>query len=256
MNDKNVEYLKDGVKYLGFGEELGNKLVEELKLQKNEFQLHSETQYGKDKMSYTLNFRKSDQSEMVFFNNYTATLSKENGEEKSQTFYIKKNSGVTAKEAYNLLSGRAVNKDLTNQEGEKYNAWLQMDWNQKDNGGNYKFKTMSEGYGYKLEEALSKHPIKELNDPTSRERLLKSLERGNLHQVTFLNGEKETKMYIEANPQFKTVNLYDENGKKVFQQNEKKQPAIENEAKPSPIPEAKKKSPSADKHHNANHLSM
>jgi hypothetical protein len=223
MNAKNLEFLKEGIKYLGFGEGLNNKLTEELKSQKNEFQLKTENQYGKDKVSYTLDFRKSDQSDMYFFNKYTASLQgQDNGQDKSQTFFIKKNSGVTAKEAYNLLNGRAVNKDLTNQEGEKYNAWLQIDWHQKDNNGNHKFKMIHEAYGFKLDQVLAKHPIKELNDPVTKDRLMQSLERGNLHQVTFTKGDKEEKMFIEANPQFKSLNVYDGNLKKVFQENERK----------------------------------
>lgn len=220
MNAKNLEFLKEGIKYLGFGEGLNNKLTDELNSGKNEFQLRTENQYGKDKVSYTLDFRKSDQSDMYFFNKYSATLQgQKEGEDKSQTFFIKKNSGVTAKEAYNLLNGRSVNKDLTNQEGEKYNAWLQIDWNQKDNNGNHKFKMIHEAYGFNLQNVLEKHPIKELNDQTSRERLTQSLERGNLHQVTFQKGDKEEKMFIEANPQYKSLNVFDSNLKKVFQEN-------------------------------------
>jgi hypothetical protein len=243
MNAKNLDFLKEGIKYLGFGEGLNNKLTEELKSQKSEFQLRTENQYGKDKVSYTLDFRKSDQSDMYFFNKYTASLQgQENGQDRSQTFFVKKNSGVTAKEAYNLLNGRAVNKDLTNQEGEKYNAWLQIDWNQKDNHGNHKFKMIHEAYGFKLDDVLSKHPIKELNDPTTRERLMQSLERGNLHQVTFQKGDNEEKMFIAANPQFKTLNLYDSTMKKVYQENERKEPRADNGKEVSAPKEVQKKS--------------
>lgn len=229
MNAKNLEYLKEGMKYLGFGEGLNNKLTEEVNSGKTEFQLRTENQYNKDKVNYTLDFRKSDQSDMYFFNKYTATLDgQKDGQDKSQTFFIKKNSGVTAKEAYNLLNGRAVNKDLTNQEGEKYNAWLQIDWNQKDNNGNHKFKMIHEAYGFNLQNVLDKHPIKELNDQTTRDRLTQSLERGNLHQVTFQKGDKEEKMFIEANPQYKSLNVFDSNLKKVFQENPGKYHVPEN----------------------------
>lgn len=229
MNTKNLEFLKEGIKYLGFGEGLHNKLTEELNSGKNEFQLRTENQYGKDKVSYALDFRRSDQSDMYFFNKYSASLhGQKEGEEKSQTFFIKKNSGVTAKEAYNLLNGRSVNKDLTNQEGEKYNAWLQIDWNQKDNNGNHKFKMIHEAYGFNLQKVLEKYPIKELNDQTSKDRLMQSLERGNVHQVSFVKGDKEEKMFIEANPQFKSLNVYDSNMKKVYQENERKGPSVDN----------------------------
>jgi hypothetical protein len=243
MNAKNLEFLKEGIKYLGFGEGLNNKLTEELKSQKNEFQLRTENQYGKDKVSYTLDFRKSDQSDMYFFNKYKASLQGQNNEqERSQTFFIKKNSGVTAKEAYNLLDGRAVNKDLTNQDGEKYNAWMQIDWNQKDNNGNHKFRMIHEAYGFKLENALAKHPIKELGDPTTKDRLMQSLERGNLHQVTFQKADKEEKMFVSANPQFKTLNVFDSGMKKVFQENDRKEAKADNGKEVSAPKESHKQS--------------
>ena len=243
MNAKNLEFLKEGIKYLGFGEGLNNKLTEELKSGKNEFQLRTENEYNKDKVSYTLDFRKSDKSDMFFFNKYTASLQgQKDGQDKSQTFFIKKNSGVTAKEAYNLLNGRAVNKDLTNQEGEKYNAWLQIDWNQKDNNGNHKFKMIHEAYGFNLEKALEKYPIKELNDQTTKDRLMQSLERGNVHQVTFSKGDKEEKMFVEASPQFKAVNLYDSNMKKVYQENDRKEPRVDNGKEVSTPKESQKQS--------------
>lgn len=224
MNQKNFDYLKDGLKYLGFGEGLNKKLEEQLASGKPEFQMKTVNEYGRDKVNYTLDFRKSDSSDMYFFNKYTASFKPESeSPEKAQTFYIKKNAGITAKEAYNLLNGRAVNKDLTNHDGQQYNAWLQIDWNQKDDKGNHKFKTIHEAYGYDLDKELSKHPIKELNEPATKERLMQSLERGNLHQVTFMKGDREDKMFIEANPQFKTVNIYDSRLKKVYQEHEKKE---------------------------------
>lgn len=223
MNQKNLDYLKEGLKYLGFGEGLNDKLAENIRKKQDQFQLKTENQYGDDKVSYVLDFKRGSESDMYFFNRYSATIKNEAGEEKKQSFFPKKNAGITAKEAYNLLNGRAVNKDLTNKEGQPYNAWLQIDWAQKDNHGNYKFRTIHEGYGYNLEKELQRYPIKDLNDITWKERLMQSLERGNLHQVTFIKGDKEEKMHIEANPQFKTLNVYDENLQKVFQENHRRQ---------------------------------
>ena len=224
MNEKNLEFLKDGLKYLGFGEGLYDKLANEVKTLKPEFQLSTQNQYGKDSVSYTLDFRKSDQSDMYFFNRYTATIKgDENSADKSQTFYINKNAGITAKEAYNLLNGRSVNKDLVNSEGQKFNAWLQLIFDSKDDKGNHKLRQFTTGYGYNLENELAKHQIKELGDQLSKERLMQSLERGNLHQVTFVKGDREDKMFIEANPQFKTLNIYNGDLKKVFQEHEKKE---------------------------------
>lgn len=247
MNQKNLEYLQEGLKYLGFGEGLNERLKEEIGKGKPEFQLNTINEYGRDKVSYALDFRKSDSSDMYFFNKYAATFTPQNSEEeRSQTFYVKKNAGITAKEAYNLLSGRAVNKDLTNAEGQPYNAWMQIDFRQKDNHGNHKYKLIHHAYGFDLEKELRKHPIQELNDATSKERLMKSLERGNLHQVTFAKADREDKMFVEANPQFKTLNLYNDKMKKVFIENSN-QKQIPEDASNKKQPESQKESEVAEK---------
>ena len=97
----------------------------------------------------------------------------------------------------------------------------------------------------KFEKELQKHPIKELSEPATKERMMQSIERGNLHQVTFVKGDKEEKMFIEANPQFKTLNLYDSSLKKVFQENPKKDIKTEEQEGPQKK-EAIKNPPSAE----------
>ncbi|MBS1508530.1 MAG: hypothetical protein JSS79_17975 [Bacteroidetes bacterium] len=228
MNPKNLEFLKDGLKYMGFGEKLYADLEAKINQQPTEFNLSLQGEFKKDgvteKVDYKLDFKKSDQTDMYFFNRYQATLKHDDPtQEKSQTFYITKNSGITAKEAYNLLSGRSVNKDLTTKEGQPFNAWLQLDFNEKDKNDNFKVKQHHTGYGYDLEATLNKYPIKELASEEEKGKLIKSLEKGNQHPVTFLKDGKEEKMHIEANPQFKTLNLYDAKMQKVFQGIEKKE---------------------------------
>ena len=228
MNTKNLEFLKDGLKYMGFGEKLHADLEARINEQPAEFKLSLQGEFKRDgvsdKVDCRLDFKKSDQTDMYFFNRYHATLKNEDpAQEKAQTFYITKNSGITAKEAYNLLSGRSVNKDLTNKEGQPFNAWLQLDFKEKDKNENFKVKQYHQGYGYELEAVLNKYPIKELSNDEEKVKLMKSLEKGNQHPVTFLKDGKEGKMHIEANPQFKTLNLYDAKMQKVFQGIEKKE---------------------------------
>lgn len=229
MNQKNLDFLKDSLKYLGFGEKLYTELEGKIREQPKEFQLAMQGEFkiadAVERVDYKLDFRKSDTTDMFFFNKYKATLKKEDSAlDKAQTFYITKNAGVTAKEAYNLLAGRAVNKDLVTKEGQEYKAWIQLDFKEKDKNDNFKVKQYHSGYGYEIQTVLQKYPIKELTGgQEEKDRLLKSLEKGNMHQVTFAKEGKEDKMYIEANPQFKTINLYDSQAQKVFQGVEKKQ---------------------------------
>jgi beta-glucosidase/6-phospho-beta-glucosidase/beta-galactosidase len=113
------------------------------------------------------------------------------------------------------MNGRSVYKELHNNEGGKYNAWVQLDFKETDKYGNFKLKKYNDNYGFDLGKALEQHPIKELLDPKQKGRLLESLERGNRQTVTFKVQDKEHKLSIEAVPQFKSLNFYDDRQKKL-----------------------------------------
>jgi len=212
MNQKNFEYLRDQVKYTGFGEGLENDLKEKLSKQPQDFTLKHNVQYGNDMAAMELHFSKSKQSDMYFFNSYKVSLKKENvPDTMEQTFYMNKSNNITLKEAYNLMSGRAVNKDLTNKDNQLYNAWVQMDFKQADSNGNYKLKQYHQNYGFDLDLVLAKHPIKELGNDEHKSNLVDSLKKGNRQSITFIRDGAEQKNYIEANPQFKTITIYDSN---------------------------------------------
>jgi hypothetical protein len=216
MIDKNYEYLKDQLKYTGFGEGLNNELKEKILKQEPYFNIRHQSKISENDLVSVLYFKKVDASEMVYFNRYQLTFKPEQSMEMmGQTFYINKENNIKLKEAYNLMNGRAVNKDLTNKEGEKYNAWLQKDFKDMDNEGNYKIKQFHQNYGYNLKDELAKLPIKELSNNQDKVSLIQSLQKGNLQSVTLTDGNKDQKIFIEANPQFKTINVYDGNLKKI-----------------------------------------
>jgi hypothetical protein len=230
MNEKNFEYLKDQVKYTGFGDALEAELKEKMQKEESNFTLTHNAKYGNDTATATLNFTKSKESDMYFFNSYKVELQKENSKEAlEQTFYINKNSNITLKEAYNLMEGRSVNKDITNKEGELYNSWLQLNFKETDTNSNFKLNQYHQNYGYDLEATLSKHPIKELENPKYKEDLMNSIRKGNLQSVTFLKDGIEIKQYIEANPQFKTINVYDIDMQRIVNRHSKKENESENQ---------------------------
>jgi len=216
MNENNFQYLCDQLKYTGFGEALEIELKEKLKQQQASFELYHENYYDDDRVARaTLNFSKAKDADMYFFNSYRVELQKENiSDALEHTFYIHKGSNITMKEAYNLMMGRAVNKDLVNKEGQSYNAWLQMDFKNCDENGNFKLQHYHQNYGFDLTETLAKYPIKELEKESFKEDLIRSLKKGNLQVVTFLKDGELVKAYIEASPQFKTIGIYDDNMKK------------------------------------------
>ncbi|MCA6447022.1 MAG: hypothetical protein IM562_07645, partial [Chitinophagaceae bacterium] len=215
MNNENLQYLKDNIKYMGFGENMYRELERNLGEGKAEFQLRFAAEINKKPFEATLNFRKSDSTDMYFFNNYNASLEKSNGEKNEQTFYLNKGKGVTAKEAYNLLDGRAVHKDLTTKEGQPYKAWIQLDFENKDKNNNFEVKQFHEKYGYDLKAAVEKFAVAELNDPDKAKALMQSLEKGNVQSVTIEKDGSSHKMFMEADPQYKKVTMYDSNMKMV-----------------------------------------
>ena len=218
MNNDNFQYLADNVKYLGFGESSKTEIEKNMNSGKPDFQLHVKTEINKKAFDATLNFRKSDSTDLYFLNNYHATLNKGNDEKLGQTFYLNKGKGVTAKEAYNLLDGRAVHKELSTKEGQNYKAWIKLDTSVTDKNQNFEVKQFHENYGFNLKEAVSKFAIKEMSDPEKEKALLQSLQKGNLQSVTIEKEGNTSKMFIEADPQFKKVNMYDANLKPVIRE--------------------------------------
>jgi len=131
-------------------------------------------------VSSALHFKRSATTDIYFFNSYDASLKRDQQAEKmDQSFYMGKDNNITLKEGYNLWSGRAVNKDLTNKEGKIYNAWLQMDFKQTDQAGNFKLKQFHSSYGFDLEKELAKHLINELQNPQDKSGMVNSLQKGN-----------------------------------------------------------------------------
>jgi hypothetical protein len=232
MNQENLSFLKDNIRNHGFGDTLNAQLEEQMKKGVAEFTLVHKTEVNKKEMEATLHFKKSDKSDFYFFNKYDAKCQTEHNKEMAQTFYLNNNWGVTLKEAYNLLNGRAVHKELTNKEDQKYKAWIQLDFSKKDAHGNYERKQYHENYGYDLKEALSYYPIKEMINAPDKDNLVRSLERGNLQMVMIETPGKDTKVFIEANPQFKSVQVYGNDMKRLGQEQREvlmKKPAVKEE---------------------------
>ncbi len=211
MNEENVKYLKDNLKYMGFGDKLNETMEKNMAEQKPEFTLKMQTEINKKPVEADLHFKKSETTDMYFFNRYDVKIKNTDDLSKDlqQTFYINKGQGVTLKESYNLLEGRAVHKNLTDKEGEKYKAWVQLDLSAKDDKGIYKRQQYHENYGYNVHEVLAKYPIKELLDPKQKEDLVNSLQKGNVQMVTLVKEGKSEKLYLEADPKYKDVKVYD-----------------------------------------------
>jgi len=207
--------LKESLIKTGFGNVV-NKLEQYMKQGQQEFSIPVSYYVNEqERLDFNLSFSK-DHNGQYQFENYKAALKNEQKpeESKQQNFSMEAGNTVTAIQAYNLLAGRAIQKEYASLEGNKQSVWMQLDFNDKDGAGNFRMKEFPDGYGYDLRRALSQLPLKE-TDLDVKEKLIDNLINGSRQQVTFLKEGKEQTFYIEANPQHKTVNIYDEHAKRI-----------------------------------------
>ncbi len=221
MNTENLNYLKDAIRYHGFGEKLHADLENHIATGEAHFQLRFAEPVNGKSFEALLSFRRGDNSDMYYFNSYKAKLDRGIRENIEHTFYINKGRGITAKEAYNLLDGRSVYKAMTSKEGASYQAWLQLDAKVTDKTGNAVIKQYHDNYGFELGKSLALLPIKELGTGEEKLKLMHSLEKGNRQAVTFVRDGKQERMFLEANPQYKTLTVYDGSMKRIRKSEEK-----------------------------------
>jgi hypothetical protein len=205
----NLEYLNNDLKYLGFGENtlLNQQLEENIAAGKAEFELYTDAFFNHFiRTEARLHFLKLLKQGTYVFDHYTATNQYEQdpGKNKEREFHVFKGVGVTFKEAFNLLDGRAARIDGVDQDDEVYRTWVQLDFEERDAHLNYRFKYYRH---YDLERVLTSYPIEELLADATRKTLVASLERGNKCLVTLNTGKPEPK-WIEANPAEKTLRIY------------------------------------------------
>jgi hypothetical protein len=233
MNQEILDFYKEQLKYAGFGDRLNDKLGE---LFANDDEkavvFNTAIEYGKDAaaktVNYDLRFQRSATSSLFFLNNFSATMEKAPGELVSNTFYLDRAKGITAKEAFNLLEGRSVYKELKNKEGETYTAWVKLNPELKDERGNMKFSMFNDNYGFDLTKSLEKVQTPDLFLNLSKEDTLKSLQKGNL--VEMHTADKKEKIFIAADPQYKTMAVFNEAGEKQFVNNKQAESVSQNPA--------------------------
>jgi len=201
-----LDYLKNQLKYLGFGE--SNKLHQDLEkgVNSNEktFKIHTQSDRAMqgNEVNFTLNFNKSEKGG-VFLNSFNATLKNEIGEERTHNFGV---NHFTAKEAVNLLEGRSVKTEFKENEP----VFVKLNFaEEKNEYGNFKFQTYNQqAYGVDTAKIVEKSGLI-FDKPEHKDNTVKSLEKGNIVKVKFNLDNKITEGNAVLNPQYKTLNLYD-----------------------------------------------
>lgn len=208
-----VQYLKDQLKYLGFGEDstLHEDLEKGIESPKQQFEIKavSDKALPGNTVDFVLKFNKSENGG-VFFNSYLATLKNEKDESFSHNFYVSKENTFTAKEAVNLLEGRSVKIEFHNPKTNQVEpAFVKLDFKEpKTEKGNYNFQNFYKNYGIDTAEIVEKSNLV-FDKPEYKENTIKSLEKGNVVKVKFELNDGVIEGKAVLNPQYKNLNLYD-----------------------------------------------
>jgi len=231
MDERALAFNEGQLKRVGFAEAFTSDLQKKMEEGMAVIQHSFHKQYEGDEVAATLHLKKSPTSDYYFLNKFDLELQKEGQAESiKQTFYLTKKlsseeegrqkskleNKYTLKEAYNLLDGRPVFKNLVNGDGKQCQAWVKLNFKNKLNNGNFEMKQYTANYGFDLETVLKKYPIKELLNPGYKQSLMDSLHRGNLQKVSFVGSDgKEEKLYISPHISFGVLNVYDLNKQKL-----------------------------------------
>lgn len=210
--DKPLEYLKNQIKYLGFGEspQMHKQLENEIKSDKLQFSIStaSEKTLPGNKMEYQLNFRKGD--DKVFLNSFDATLTTNKNEVRTHNFNTQGKIQFTAKEALNLLEGRSVKKEFESNDNQKQESFIRLDLKgDKNEFGNYKTEFYNKEYGVDVEKIVSNSDFI-FDKPEQKDYLIKALEKGNVASAKFKHNNEVIEGKAVLNPQYKNIQLYSE----------------------------------------------
>lgn len=203
-----VARLTEQAMAMGFSVE-GKSIEKQMANAADHFQVgHSFYKSDTDRMDYNLMFEK-DESGIFQFEKYGAALTNEqSGEVRKQQFSVT-DEPVTALKASNLLSGRSVQQEVKDGQGNIQKSWIKLDFNDKDLEGNHKVKRFLNDFGFDLEKSIDALKINESRLQESKEQLVTALKNGEKKEVVMNVAGKDKVVFIEVNAQMRTFNFYD-----------------------------------------------
>jgi hypothetical protein len=132
---------------------------------------------------------------------------------RKQTFPVAPEATINATQAANLLAGRSIQQDYINAAGQKQAVWIKLDFNDRDNQGNFKRREFHSNMD--ITKSMEALPIQEKTSKQTMEKLLQGLQNGDPQAVTLVKDGKTQQVNIEINPQLKMIDLINGHGKKI-----------------------------------------
>jgi hypothetical protein len=205
MNTEEISKLQTYLKKLGVHrdqldeEVLVNHVIQDLP----EFTLSIKMNFNNAFIDVQFYFRKTGAG-VYYIHKYRAT---EPAKNRSHFFYMA-DALITMREAFNLLQGRAVEKQLNSTVGGGYITWIKFNFDESDSQGGYKYLKYPLHAVYNLYKVLNMYPIKEAASAEDQRDIVRKLKRGDIIPVTFELPSADVRKCIEANPHYRTINIY------------------------------------------------
>lgn len=205
--DESCRRLNDQVRQAGLPN-LSLSVREQVMQGQPRFRLFTSSYLSKDeRVDYELSVAKNP-SGIYELRGYKVGLYMEGqpGEKREHYFSLNRGNEFNSRQAYNLLAGRSVQNE---------SGWFQLDMTDKHPDGSYRMKVFNPGYGFDLEKNVK---LLLGNDGFAKEetkKLLEDLKNGERVAVVFQENGLKKQLSIEANPQFNTLNIYNETGNKA-----------------------------------------
>jgi len=219
MNQENYKYVADQVKYGGgFGDAMHADIKSNFEKGMEKSSTVLVKQHGTNVAESTLNFSKSKDTDMQFWNSFNMKVRFEDGTEKSQTFKVDRinKNIITENEAYKLLTGASLLKEFKTGPESLEKKWLVLDEHGPD--GNRKLLNFGEKHGFDLRGMLNKLPIQDKHMQGIVEGIADTLERGYKANVTYQVDGDERKVTLSAKPRYKAIEQVDSAGNKTTHQ--------------------------------------
>ncbi|WP_343614890.1 hypothetical protein [Flavobacterium sp.] len=202
----NKKDLEEQLVKSGFHEAYG-KVLENMQEQQLSFTVPVSYHISEnERLDHSLQFIK-DTHGAYQFDGFRSILNNDSSPSSQSTHYFKneKTESFTAAEAYQMLAGRAVLKSGT---------WKQFNFYDKDLNENYRMHEFPKAYGYNVGNALRAVPLKN-DDWETFESLADSLKKGRREEAVLLIEGREMKVFLEANPRFKSLTFYNDRMQKL-----------------------------------------
>ncbi|WP_316738480.1 hypothetical protein [Pedobacter aquatilis] len=229
MNEQNLEYLKKSLDYLGFGTRLNDILESAIRKEIPKFTLGVTQRFtpiefkadpakGTDFMNYQLNFNKAKENDTYFLNDYQVALKRYNDPNlRRHTFDLERDHRITAYQAYKLLSGYALQKEIyakssgekTEAQPEKIKIWLKLQQDITDAYGNHPLNRFYPEYQFNLEKAMDKYPLANLN-AAEKEKAMEQMSHGTPALLAMTVEKRIIPVYVSANPKIKALDVFSE----------------------------------------------